>query len=161
MHKLHRSGGRTKYSYRVSSNRNAVELPVGRCMPVSSEQVLRKDSNPVRRFIKDRHILIPRTDRVSTAERQDNRLDGKSDRKQVLWSRKCLLRINHLGTRSIRKIRGVFEMHTERRDGREKAEEPVDHAEPNGPGPLENRGCCDDQTESSLSRKAAFWRFTR
>ena len=94
--------------------------------------------------------IASRTDGVSTAERQDNRLDSESNRKEVFWPWICLLKVNNFRAGSVGEVRRVFEIYAERGKGSQKADGPKDHAEANRTSSLEDRGCYCNQNESAL-----------
>ena len=71
------------------------------------------------------------TNGISAAKRQDDILNRKSNGKEVSWTRKRLLEVHNLGTRSTREVRGVFEVDTERRGRGEQSDSPKDQAQSN------------------------------
>ena len=70
-------------------------------------------------------IANTHTNRITTAKREKNSLQGKNKRKEVPWLRIGLLQVNHLAPRPAGKIGHKLEVHGERAAADEIADKPI------------------------------------
>jgi hypothetical protein len=83
-----------------------------------------------------------RTNRVTTAERENDRVERKGDRKKMPRPRICLFEIDNFRARSVGEIAGELEIDREASDGQKYANHPVNESKTNGAGPLQDSARC-------------------
>ena len=83
-------------------------------------------------------IRNPLTDRITAAKGQNDRLDRKSNGKEIDGTGKRLLEIDDFRTRSIGEVGGEFEIHGQGAEGDEESERPVQQGHADGASAFED-----------------------
>ena len=110
----------------ISCNGDTSHLPFGGGIAGHSPKVLGQNyiwSECASLKMKDGKQL---TDGIATAEGQNDRLNSKGNREEMLRPRVRLLKIHNLRATAVRKVTRQFQINTETRSSHDEANEPDD-----------------------------------